>query len=182
MCARDLLLINTLQGYNILWMLHTCLLLHICMHAHRVFLVCAMNASLVRSKRLQPQGHLWSRSAVFEVPGRNKEQGNAVFSQIRQFCCVSWLVDMTVNDAQNRRRRSKQSVCLCVFVNLAFDPWSSTVSISSLHKRKIESETATPQTQECGLYIGRFIRHEEKRLPIEFRKPHPTLTHRHTPT
>lgn len=154
--------------------------MHICMHAHRVFLVCAMNTSLARSKRLQPQGHLWSRSAVFRVPGRNKEQGNAVFSQIHQFCCVSRLVYVTVNDAQNRKRSKR--VCVCVCVNLAVDPWSSTISVSSLHKRKSESETETPQTQECSLYIGRFIRHEEKRLPIDFRKPHPTFTHRHTPT
>lgn len=58
-----------------------------------------MNTSLARSERLQPRGHLWSWSAVFNVPGRNKDQGNAVFflnrrrrrGEICQFCCVSWL-------------------------------------------------------------------------------------------
>lgn len=56
------------------------------------------------------------------------------------------------------------------------------LTVSSLRQRKSESEILTPQTQECGVYMGSFIWHEEKCFLIEFRKPHPTLPLSHTHT
>lgn len=139
------------------------LLSHICVHVVHVFAMVSIagevNGAAATGTVLRSSRFLGENKSRGNAPLRNNRQRRR--SEICQFCgrkvCEPW--------CQSRL-------------------WPSTVAVSSLRKRRTESEILTPQTQECGVCMGSFIWHEEKCFLGEFTKPHPTLAHTptHTPT
>lgn len=141
----------------------------------------SMSASLVRSMRLWPRGRCCGFHGTWaeQRPGKcSKEWNPSVLYVIVKIFNQCPGLDGRWNEIIQKRQ-----FCSRKCVNLGVSPvWPSTVAASSLRKRKSESEILTPQTQECSVYMGSFIWHEEKCLLVEFRKPHPTLAHTHPHT